>query len=79
MDMKIQLDPKQISKATKDLLQKQVREITKLRRKVDSLQFQLDQAKRATDANKSFQLKIREAKRVICDLFDIEEGDEHSL
>ena len=73
MDMKIQLDPKQIDKATKDLLRKQSNEISKLKRKVDDLEYKLKRVEDTAKENDRFKGRVSEAKRVLRDLLDIDD------
>jgi len=73
--LKITLDPGQLDKATKDLLKKQNKEIAKLNKKIDSLQYDLDCRKRKDQEVTEMRYKFERAKSAIADMLDIQVDD----
>jgi small-conductance mechanosensitive channel len=73
--LKITLDPGQLDKATKDLLKKQQKEIAKLKKKVDSLEYDLNCRKRNDLEVSEMRDKFERAKSAIADMLDIQVDD----
>jgi len=73
--LKITLDPKQIDVATRELIKKQQKEIAKLNKKIDSLQYDLDCRKRKDQEVTEMRYKFERAKSAIADMLDIQVDD----
>ena len=73
--LKITLDPGQVDKATKELLKKQQKEIAKLKKKIDSLEYDINCRKRADLEVNQMRDKFERAKSAIADMLDIQVDD----
>ena len=73
--LKITLDPGQLDKATKDLLKKQQKEIAKLKKKIDSLEYDINCRKRNHLEVSEMRDKFERAKSAIADMLDIQVDD----
>jgi len=73
--LKITLDPGQLDKATKDLLKKQQKEIAKLKKKIDNLEYDLDCRKRKDLEVSEMRNKFERVKNAIADMLDIQVDD----
>ena len=69
--LKITLDPGQLDKATKDLLKKQQKEIAKLKKKVDDLEYDMENRKRNDYEVDQMRDRYERIKSVIVDMLDL--------